>query len=52
MRNEKEKKMFLNECYRRYKKNEFSLEDYLYIERQVRNDDGKADNRINEMVAG
>ena len=36
MKGELEKKKFLNECYKRYKKNEFSLEDYLYIENQVR----------------
>ncbi len=51
MKNESEKKKFLNECYKKYKKNEFSLEDYLYIENQIRSGDGKASDRINQMVA-
>ena len=50
MKTEAEKRKFLNECYRKYKKNEFSLEDYLYIENQVRSDDGKASDRVNQMV--
>ena len=50
MRSESEKRKFLNECYKRYKENKFSLEDYLYIENQVRSDDGKASDRINQMV--
>jgi len=51
MKDESEKKKFLNECYNKYKNKEYSLEDYLYIENQVRSNDGKASNRINQMVA-
>tara|TARA_B100000287_G_scaffold245554_1_gene230929 strand:- start:432 stop:590 length:159 start_codon:yes stop_codon:yes gene_type:complete len=52
MKSEKEKRVFLNKCYEKYKQNKISFDDYLYIEKHVRSEDGKASDRINQMVAG
>ena len=52
MKTTKEKTKFLNNYYRQYKLNKISFDDYLYIEQQVRSENGKADNRITELVTG
>lgn len=52
MKSSKDKIKFLNNYYRQYKLNKISFDDYLYIEQQVRSENGKADNRIAELATG